>query len=392
MNELVLFNGTVIDGVHDQPAGKGYVQISGTQIKEVGHGNPPISTGNRIDAKGGTILPGFIDCHVHLIWDGSPDPASTVREWPETRISLWAYRNAVRTLECGITTVRDLGSPGRTVLDLAQIIRTGVLVGPNVLAAGPALCMTGGHGHYMSHEVDGVENVRAAARWVMKEGADLVKLMASGGIYTEGEQPGSPQYTVEEMAAAVAEAHKREKAVAAHAEGLAGIRNALDAGVDTIEHGIFSDEDCLGRMKEKRVFLVPTMAVMRHLATNPGIPAFAQEKAKLVTEAHIAMLRRAVKLGVAIATGTDAGSPCSPPDVYFEDLDIMEEAGMTLMQIIKASTSVAAQAIRRPNLGALEPGKQADVIVVEGNPLQRLKDARNTKLVISKGTVFRNML
>jgi imidazolonepropionase-like amidohydrolase len=392
MSELVLFNGTVIDGVHDQPAGKGYVRISGTQIKEVGQGSPPVSGGTRIDVRGGTILPGFIDCHVHLTWDGSPDQASIIREWPETRISLWAYRNAVRTFEHGITTARDLGSPGRTILDLAQTIRTGVLVGPNVLSAGPALCMTGGHGHYMSHEVDGVENVRAAARWVMKEGADLVKLMASGGIYTEGEQPGSPQYTIEEMEAAVAEAHKRERAVAAHAEGLAGIRNSLDAGVDTIEHGIFSDEDCLRRMKEKRIFLVPTMAVMRRLATNPGIPAFAQEKAKLVTEAHIAMLRRAVKLGVAIVTGTDAGSPCSPPDVYFEYLYIMEEAGMTPMQIVKASTSVAAQAIRRPNLGSLEPGKQADVLVVEGSPLQRLKDVRNTRLVIAKGTVFRNML
>ncbi len=277
-------------------------------------------------------------------------------------------------------------------MDLAQAVRAGVLAGPNIVSAGPALCMTGGHGHYMSHEVDGIENVRAAARWVMKEGADLVKLMASGGIYTEGEQPGSPQYTVEEMKAAVSEAHKRERAVAAHAEGLAGIKNALDAGVNTIEHGIFSDEDCLRRMKEEGNFLVPTMAVMRRLATNPGIPAFAQEKAKLVTEAHIAMLRRAVKLGVAIATGTDAGSPCSPPDIYFEDLDIMEEAGMTPMQIIKASTSAAAHAIRRPTLGALEPGKQADVLVVEGNPLQKLKDIRNTRLVIAKGTVFRNML
>jgi len=392
MGELVLFNGTIIDGVHDQPIEKGYLSIEDDRIKEVGKGQPSASAGTRIDVRGGTILPGLIDCHVHLVWDGSPDPARVVQGVPETRLALWAYRNAVKTLECGITTVRDLGSPGRTILDLAQVVREGKLFAPNILSAGAALCMTGGHGHHMGYEVDGADNVRAAARRVMKEGADLVKVMASGGIYTEGEQPGSPQFTVEEMAAAVDEAHKRQRAVAAHAEGLAGIRNALDAGVDTIEHGIFADEDCLRRMKDRGVPLVPTMAVMRRLATDPQIPPFAQQKARLVTEAHISMLRRAVKLGVTIAAGTDAGSPCSPPDVYFEELDIMAEAGMAPMEVIKASTSIAAQTIRRPGIGTLEPGKQADVTVVEGNPLRRLADIRNNRLTAVKGTVLRSSL
>jgi imidazolonepropionase-like amidohydrolase len=392
MSELVLFNANIIDGVHDQPIDKGYVRIADGRIKETGRGDPPASEGIKIDARDGTILPGLIDCHVHLVWDGSPDPATMIRGLPEPRIALWAYGNAIKTLECGITTVRDLGSPGRTVLDLAHMVRTEVLTGPNILSAGPALCMTGGHGHYMSHEVDGVDNVRAAARWVMKEGADLVKVMASGGIYTEGEKPGSPQYTVEEMEAAVKEAHKRERKVAAHAEGLAGIRNALDAGVDTIEHGIFADDDCLRRMKEMQIPLVPTMAVMRRLATDPRIPPFAQEKARLVTDYHIAMLRRAVKLGVTISTGTDAGSPCSPPDVYFEELDVMAEAGMKPMDVLKASTSVAAQTIGRADLGTLQPGKQADVLVVEGNPIRRLADTRNTRLVVIKGALFRNLL
>lgn len=392
MNELVLFNGMIIDGVHDQPIEKGYVCISGSQIKEIGKGNPPTCEGIKIDVRNGTILPGLIDCHVHLVWDGSPDPANMIKGLSESRIALWAFRNAIKTLEYGITTVRDLGSPGCTVLDLAYMIKAGILLGPNIVSAGPALCMTGGHGHYMSHEVDGVDNVRAAARWVMKEGADLVKVMASGGIYTEGEQPGSPQYTVEEMEAAVTEAHKRERKVAAHAEGLAGIRNALKAGVDTIEHGIFADEDCLRRMKDMQVLLVPTMAVMRRLAADPRIPSFAQDKARLVTEAHVAMLRRAVKLGVTVATGTDAGSPCSPPDVYFEELSIMAEAGMKSMDVLRASTSVAAQTIKRPNLGTLESEKQADILVVEGNPLQRLADVRNTRLVVVKGVLFRNLL
>ena len=392
MSDLVLFNGAVVDGVHDEPVEKGYVWISGSRIKEVGSGDPQTPEAKRIDVRGGTVLPGLIDCHVHLVWDGSPDPASMIRGLSESRIALWAYRNAVKTLDCGITTVRDLGSPGHTVLDVAHMVKTGTLVGPNIVCAGPALCMTGGHGHYMSHEVDGVEQLRAAARWVMREGADLVKVMASGGIYTEGEKVGSPQYTVEEMKAAVEEAHKRERHVAAHAEGLAGIRNALDAGVDTIEHGIFADEDCLRRMKGKGIPVIPTMAVMRRLASDPRIPAFAQEKARPVTDAHIAMLRRAVKLGVMVATGTDAGSPCSPPDVYFQELEIMAEAGMAPMEIIRSSTSVAARSIRRPDLGTLESGKQADVLVVAGNPLERLADIRNTRGVVVKGEIFRNTL
>ncbi len=392
MSDLVLFNGAVVDGVHDEPVEKGYVWISGSRIKEVGSGDPQIPEAKRIDVRGGTVLPGLIDCHVHLVWDGSPDPASMIRGLSESRIALWAYRNAVKTLDCGITTVRDLGSPGHTVLDVAHMVKTGTLAGPNIVCAGPALCMTGGHGHYMSHEVDGVEQLRAAARWVMREGADLVKVMASGGIYTEGEKVGSPQYTVEEMKAAVEEAHKRERHVAAHAEGLAGIRNALDAGVDTIEHGIFADEDCLRRMKGKGIPVIPTMAVMRRLASDPRIPAFAQEKARPVTDAHIAMLRRAVKLGVMVATGTDAGSPCSPPDVYFQELEIMAEAGMAPMEMIRSSTSVAARSIRRPDLGTLESGKQADVLVVAGNPLERLADIRNTRVVVVKGEIFRNTL
>jgi imidazolonepropionase-like amidohydrolase len=392
MSELVFANGMIIDGVHDQPIGRGYIRVSHDKIKEVGRGHPSSSEGAEIDLRGCTVLPGLIDCHVHLVWDGSPDPAKKIQGLPEPRVALLAYSNARKTLELGITTVRDLGSPGRTVLDLAQVIREGALIGPNILSAGPALCMTGGHGHYMSYEVDGVDNVRAAARRVMKEGADLVKIMASGGIYTEGEEPGSPQYTVEEMKAAVTEAHKRQRAVAAHAEGLAGIRNALEAGVDTIEHGIFADDDCLRRMKERGTPLVPTMAVMRRLASDPRIPSFAQQKARLVTEAHIAMLRRAVTIGVPIATGTDAGSPCSPPDVYFEELDIMAEAGMKPMEILKASTSVAAQVIKRPNLGALQQGKQADLIAVEGDPLKRLSDLRNVRLVVISGQVFRDIL
>lgn len=390
MEQLIFHNAQIIDGVSNQPIEYGYLRTEGDRIVEVGEGEPASGTGLKVDAQGGTILPGLIDAHVHLVWDGSPDPMRKVLGQPDTKLSLWAYANALKTLELGITTVRDLGSPGRTVIDLAKVAHSGALPGPNVLASGPALVMTGGHIHEISLEVDGIDALRAAARRVIKEGADLVKLMASGGIYTEGEEPGSPQLSIEEMRAAIEEAHKRQKKVAAHAEGLEGIQNALTAGVDTIEHGIFADEEALHRMADQGVALVPTMAVMRRLATDPRIPPFAQEKARVVTEPHFQMLRRAIKLGVPIATGTDAGSPCSPPDVYFEELTIMEEAGMSPMQVIQASTSVAARVIGRPDIGSLEPGQRADFILVRGNPLEELDALKSLRSVVIGGRFFRN--
>lgn len=390
MSKLVLYNALVIDGINDEPMENGYVRIENGRITDVGQGRPQADDGAEFDLKGKSVLPGLIDSHVHLVWDGTPDPVKRILGKPETRVSLWAYRNALNTLDHGITTVRDLGSPGRTILDLAEVIRDGSLVGPNIVASGPALVMTGGHIHYISCEVDGVDNVRAAARKVMKDGAALVKVMASGGIYTEGEQPGSPQLTVEELRAAVSEAHDREKKVSAHAEGLLGIRRALEAGVDTIEHGIFADGEALRRMKENGATLVPTMAVMRRLATDPRIPSFAQEKALLVTGPHTEMLREAVKLGVQIATGTDAGSPCSPPDVYFQELEIMQEVGMTPMEVIKSSTSIAANTVGRADLGALEPGRKADILVVNGNPLDELSHLRQTCAVLVGGEFYLN--
>lgn len=392
MATTVLTNARIIDGTDASVVDHGYVRIEDTKIVDVGTGNFVGDSDTTVNLAGKTVLPGLIDAHVHLVWNGSSDPMSRIRYSPETRVALGAYKHALNTLDCGITTVRDVGSPGRTVLDVAAAVRDGSLTGPNIVASGPALVMTGGHIHYISTEVDGADNVRSAARAVMKQGADLVKVMASGGIYTEGEQPGSPQLTVDELRAAVAEAHDREKKVSAHAEGLAGIRRALEAGVDTIEHGIYADTESLNLMKQNGVFLVPTMAVMVRLATDPRILPFAQEKAKVVTGPHFAMLEQAIRLNVPIATGTDAGSPCSPPDVYFEELEIMCRAGMAPADVIRSSTSLAAEAIGRDDLGALLPGKQADLIVVDGDPLNDLNALRSLSAVMVKGQFYRNSL
>nr|WP_286180598.1 amidohydrolase family protein [Bacillus sp. ISL-37] len=340
-----------------------------------------------IDCTGKFIVPGLIDCHVHLVWDGSADPQSVIKNEENDRIVLEAYKHALDTLKLGVTTVRDLGAPDRTVLHVRNVIDSGLLVGPTIIASGAPICMTGGHVYYLGYESDGADEVRKNTRKVLKEGADLVKVMATGGIYTKGEEPGSVQLTVEELSAAKEEALKKNKKVAAHADGLEGIMNCLEVGIDTIEHGIYANQQALEIMKNQGTFLVPTMAVMRQLTSSPDIPAYALEKAKQVVEPHFNMLKGAVEIGVKIATGTDCGGPLTPPSFYFDELAIMHEAGMSQMEVIKASTSIAAECLGVDDqIGSIAPGKLADLLILEKNPLEDLNVLREEKLIMKKGS------
>ena len=343
------------------------------------------SSANLVDLQGQFVMPGLIDCHVHLVWDGTEDPQKKIEHLDESKVALQAYSNALLTIKEGITTVRDVASPGKSVLNLRDVINSGNLIGPTIVASGPAICMTGGHVHYLGKEADGSDAVRRATREVMKEGADLIKLMATGGIYTFGEEPGSPQLNVEEMRAAVEEAHKKNKKVAAHAEGLIGIHNCLEAGVDTIEHAIYADENALKKMKENDTYLVPTMIVMKRLATDEHIPAWALEKARHVVEPHEKMLRQAVELGVKIATGTDCGSPVTPPSYYFDELLIMEDAGMSKVDVLQASTRIAAECLGLSDRGVLKEGMFADLLILESNPLEDLSNLKGKKKIMKDG-------
>lgn len=382
----VLTNCKLIDGIADEIIENAYIVVRGEEIEEVGSGRiEPLPTDNVMDCSGSYVLPGLIDCHVHLVWDGSPDPQGVIDRLDRESVALLAYKHATEYLRLGITTVRDVASPNRSVLSVRNAIQQKLLVGPTIVASGPAICMTGGHVHYIGLEADGADEVRKAARKLLKEGVDLIKVMATGGIYTFGEEPGSPQLTKEELTAAKEEAHKKNKKVAAHAEGLAGIRNCIDVGIDTIEHGIFADEAALIAMKEKGIFLVPTMVVMKRLATDERIAPWALEKAKHVVEPHQNMLEKAIKIGVKIATGTDCGSPVTPPAYYFDELLIMKEAGMSAMQVIQASTSVAAECLGLDDRGVIAKGKKADFIIVEQNPLDNLAVLKGKKTVVKNG-------
>lgn len=338
-----------------------------------------------IDCTGKYVLPGLIDTHVHLVWDGSANPQAVIHHEADESIALDAYSHALDTLHLGVTTVRDLGAPRGTVLQLRNKINAGKLFGPTIISSGPPIVMTGGHVHYLGYESDGESEVRKNTRRVLKEGADLIKVMATGGIYTEGEEPGSVQLNIDELSAIKEEALKKNKKVAAHADGLEGIMNCLEVGIDTIEHGIYADRNALEIMKNQGTYLVPTIKVMRQLTSSPDIPEWALKKAKVILEPHFEMLKQAIDIGVKIATGTDCGSPLTPPRYYFDEMLIMEEVGMSRMEVIKASTSVAAECIGRPDMGVIAAGKKADLLIVDENPVDDLAILKKDKKVIKNG-------
>lgn len=379
----------LINGIDNDVTTDSYIVIEGDSITDIGQGDAPItSTDQVIDGEGKYVIPGLIDAHVHLVWDGSPDPMPIIEPMENDEVTLRAYKHSLDYLKLGITTVRDVGSPDRTVLHTRNAINAKLLKGPTIISSGTSISMTGGHVYSLGREADGVDGVRTAARTILKEGADLIKVMATGGIYTEGEEPGNVQLNVEEIAVAVKEANHKNKKVAAHADGLEGIMNCIEAGVNTIEHGIYANTEALKLMKEKEMYLVPTMAVMRRLSTYEEIPLFARKKALEVTGPHMDMLKKAVELGVKIATGTDCGSAGTPPEYYFEELLIMQEAGMEPTDVIKSSTNIAASCLGLEDRGTIEVGKKADLLILKDNPSLDLHVLKKDKVVIKNGEVM----
>lgn len=386
---LIIKNCNLINGVNDDVIENSYIIIEENSISEIGQGTvKTTSTDQVIDGEGKYVIPGLIDAHVHLVWDGSPDPMPIIEPMENDEVTLRAYKHSLDYLKLGITTVRDVGSPDRTVLHTRNAINSKLLKGPTIISAGTSISMTGGHVYSLGREADGVDGVRTAARTILKEGADLIKVMATGGIYTEGEEPGNVQLNYDEIAVAVEEAKNKNKKVAAHADGLEGIMSCIEAGVTTIEHGIYANTEALQLMKEKDMYLVPTMAVMRRLSTFEEIPSFAREKALEVTGPHMDMLKNAVKLGVNIATGTDCGSAGTPPEYYFEELLIMQEAGMKPIDVIKSSTNIAAACLGVKDRGIIQVGKKADLLILNDNPCLDLNVLKEDKVVIKDGEVI----
>lgn len=333
-------------------------------------------TARRLDGRGLTVMPGLIDCHVHLCLGAEPDVVGAIAAESSPVTLLKAAQAARRTVEAGFTTVRDLGFRDHSVFALQQAIACGFTAGPRIIAAGLAICMPGGHARFIGRETEGVEAVRAAVREELKAGAEVIKVIASGGVLTPGTSPDDAQMTVDELRAAVNEAGRQGRRVAAHAHGATGMKNALRAGVHSIEHATLMDDEARSMMKRQGVFMVPTLSALATTAgcgPGCGIPPSAIDKARHMVKRHERSFRLAHQNGLPIALGTDAGTPLNYHGDNAQELERMTVLGMPPGEAIIAATSAAARLLGlEHDLGSIEPGKVADLVFVEGDPLRRI--------------------
>jgi imidazolonepropionase-like amidohydrolase len=388
---MILNNLRLIDGtgrVWERAA----VHIEGVRITAVTEALPPGVAGPEdeiLDLGGKTMMPGLINAHTHLCLDGSPDPDSAWQVRSLTENILVAANHARATLRAGVTTVRDLGGAASVDLGLKKAVNEGLVPGPRMLVSGRVLCMTGGHGYFMGREVDGPDEVRKGAREQLKAGADVIKLMATGGVMTRGVEPGSAQLAYEELCAGVEEAEKAGKLTATHAQGTTGIKNALRAGIGSIEHGFFLDSEAIDMMLEQGTYFVPTLAALHYIieaGTEAGIPAFMVEKAKRAENAQLESFRRAREAGVRIAAGNDGGTPFNTSDNLAGELECMVRTGMTPAAALAAAHAEAARLVRlEDEIGTVEPGKLADLVVLDADPLNDISAVRQVRLVVKDG-------
>jgi len=338
---------------------------------------------------GKTVIPGLIDAHIHSLFDASGDPFGSLEAESASMITLKAANFMEKTLEAGIVAIRDMGGVDYLEMGLNEAIKSGLSKGPRMQLSGKLITMTGGHGHQFGREVDSPHEARKAAREQLKNGVDLIKIMATGGVMTEGVQPGAPQLTEEEMRAAIIEAHKAERKTATHAQGVEGIKNALRAGIDSIEHGIFLDDEAIELMVHNDVFLVPTLAAPYWIidaGVEKGVPEFAVEKSKAVIESHAKSFQKAREAGVKIAMGTDAGTPFNKHGKNKFEIKMMVENGMKPIEAIKAATMGGAELMELTDkLGSISEGKLADMVVVDGKPDQDIEDIYEVAEVYKEG-------
>jgi imidazolonepropionase-like amidohydrolase len=353
-----------------------------------------------IDLSNATVLPGLIDAHTHLTMDPNFGYEQLGISLP--RETLIGAKNARVTLEAGFTTVRDVGADGYTDVALRDAINAGDVPGPRMLVSGPALGITGGHCdnnllpfeyHATSDGVaDGIAAVQQKVRQNIKYGSDLIKVCATGGVVTKGDNPQASEYTLEEMKAIVADAHRLGRKVAAHAHGAQGILWASQAGVDSIEHGSYIDDAGIAEMKKNGTYLVPTLYLRDWFLANAEknhVPDFYLVKAKAIRPAARQNIAHAFASGVKVAFGTDAAA--YPHGLNAHEFAVMVKLGLSPLQAIQAATVNAVDLLGwTGKVGSLEPGAWADIVAVEGDPLKDVTTLERVKFVMKGGEVVRN--
>jgi len=388
---LVLTGATLIDGTGAAPvSGRAVVVRDGRIHAVVAERDAPSGQTVRLD--GLTLLPGLINCHVHLCFGGEADPGTAMVKEAFAATVIKATMRARQTVEAGVTTVRDLGGRDYAELSVRDAVRSGTIPGPRVLCAGKGICITGGHGwQLIGREADGPDEVRKAVREQLRAGADVIKIFATGGVMTPGVDPNSAQLTLDEVAAAIEEARKAGRRTAAHAQGSDGIANCLQGGITTIEHGIFLTEALCRRMARDGVALVPTLIAPHAIVEGgvaAGIPEFAVRKSLAVRERHSESFQMALRLGVPIAAGTDAGTPLNPHGSLVPELELMVKGGLAPLAAIVSATATAARVLGlEAETGRIAPGLAADLLAVAGNPAERIQALDDVRLVLAAGRI-----
>ncbi len=402
MSHTVIDAGLLVDGTEDRPIADARLVIEQGRVATVGTQESvevPDDADHRVHPEA-TVIPGLIDAHVHLSGARTMDPMDWVTE--STELGAARATADLRSLvSAGFTTVRDVGSG--TGLGLREAVDQGVIPGPRVFTSGRAISQTGGHGdsHFLPYDwvegsgaistlADGPAECRKTARKRVRDGVDLLKIMTTGGVLSEKDAPDQSQFTDDEIAAMVEEAHRVGIPVASHAQGAAGIKAALRNGVDTIEHGFHMDQEAVELFHDTGATFVPTLSIMHRIVTrgdDHGVPEYGLQKAREAQEAHYDAVERAHEADVPIAVGTDfIGPDLVPHGENALELELLvEECGLDPIEALRGATGVAARTLPENDVGTLDPGKSADLVVLDGDPTDDIGAVRNVHTVLKGG-------
>lgn len=409
MKYTLIHNAVLIDGTGNPPIQDGMILIKNNKIEYAGlEGSlqPPRDETRRIDAGGGYLLPGFIDSHLHLMANGFK-MEDTIHQ-PLSYYFYKAVENMHLTLEAGVTTVRDAGLAD---YGLKMAVEQGLIQGPRMQISVAPLSVTGGHfdfwlksgfdvkTSYPGHPdsiCDGVDGVRQKVREVLRAGADVVKVMTTGGVMSANDRPEFSQFTVNELNVIVEEAGYRGVKTMAHAHGAEGIKNAIESGIHSIEHGTYLDQEAIRMMVERGTYLVPTLVVMKTNKENAeagDIPDYGLEDALRIVDIHRENIKKAYKAGITMVMGTDCG--VINHGVNLQELGLLCDVGMEPMEAILAGTKIAAQCLGwQDRIGTLEKGKMADLVISKVNPLKSINslgESDNIEMVIKDGKIVKDI-